>query len=388
MATGARDKYWSGQALPSVFKHTLLDKYVPPFAGMTGSVGRRVVYLDGYAGRGRYADGTPASAEKIMMVAQAQYESVNLAWTCFFVEQDAESARVLASVVGEYAAKGVTAHAHRGNVQDVLDRVVASAVGCPLFLFLDPCGLGLPFDRMSGLLNGERKKGWPPTEFLLNFSLEAVRRIGGHITASQPNEATLKRMDTTVGGPWWREGFAGGVTDAAVEAVVAGFSERLSTATGMDLVPVPVRRAPTHKPVYDLIFGTRAPHGLWVFGDAVARSTQAWWDTLEEVEVDAQAEEDQGTLFTTTATVRPVLETVEEAALPVITDNLRSLLHSYPAGFRVVDHTRLVFGEFYGQVREMVVRKAVKELHRQGGTATTGVGGVKKTRELVVLPPA
>lgn len=385
MATGAREKYWSGQALPSVFKHTLLDKYVPPFAGMTGSIGRRVVYLDGYAGRGRYADGKPASAEKIMMVAQAQYESVGLAWTCFFVEQDAESASVLAGVVGEYAAKGVTAHAHRGDVQDVLDRVVASAVGCPLFLFLDPCGLGLPFDRMSGLLNGERKKGWPPTEFLLNFSLEAVRRIGGHVTASQPNAATLRRMDDTVGGPWWREHFVGGVTDNAVEAVVAGFSKRLSTATGMDLVPVPVRRAPTHKPVYDLIFGTRAPHGLWVFGDAVARSTQAWWDTLEEVEVDAQAEQDQGSLFTTTATVRPVLETVEEAALPVITDNLRSLLGSYPAGFRVVDHTKAVFGAYYGQVRESVVRKAVKALHQQGGTASTGVGG--KTRELIVQPP-
>jgi three-Cys-motif partner protein len=385
MATGAGERYWSGQALPSVFKHTLLDKYVPPFAGMTGSIGRRVVYLDGYAGRGRYADGKPASAEKIMMVAQAQYESVGLAWTCFFVEQDAESARVLAGVVGEYAAKGVTAHAHRGDVQDVLDRVLTSAVGCPLFLFLDPCGLGLPFDRMKGLLNGERKKGWPPTEFLLNFSLEAVRRIAGHVTASQPNEATLRRMDDTVGGPWWREHFAGGVTDNAVEAVVAGFSRRLSTATGMDLVPVPVRRAPTHKPVYDLIFGTRAPHGLWVFGDAVARSTQAWWDTLEEVEVDAQGEEDQGSLFTATATVRPVLETVEEAALPVITDNLRSLLRSHPAGFRVVDHTKAVFGDFYGQVRESVVRKAVKALHQHGGTASTGIGG--KTRELVVKPP-
>lgn len=55
MATGAGDEYWKEQALPSVFKHTLLDKYMPQFAGMTGSVarGRRVVYLDGYAGRGR-----------------------------------------------------------------------------------------------------------------------------------------------------------------------------------------------------------------------------------------------------------------------------------------------------------------------------------------------
>ncbi|SFK85786.1 three-Cys-motif partner protein TcmP [Geodermatophilus ruber] len=382
MATGAGERYWSGQALPSVFKHTLLDKYVPQFAGMTGSIGRRVVYLDGYAGRGRYTDGTPASAEKILMVAQSQFERVGLAWTCYFVEQDPESARALGDVVAEYVAQGVTALAHRGDVQDVLDQVIRSAVGCPLFAFLDPCGLGLPFNRMSGLLNGERKKEWPPTEFLLNFSLDAVRRIGGHVTG-QRNEATLRRMDDAVGGRWWRELFSNGVNDAAVEAVVAGFSERMSAATGMHLVAVPVRRAPTHKPVYDLIFGSRKAHGLWVFGDAVARATQAWWDTLEEVEVEA----DPDALFPATATIRPVLETVEERALPVITDNLRYLLHSHPAGFRVVDHTRAVFGEFYGQVRESVVRKAVKALHQQGGTATTGVGGTKRTRDLVVLPP-
>lgn len=383
MATGAGERYWSGQALPSVFKHTLLDKYVPQFAGMTGSIGRRVVYLDGYAGQGRYSDGTPASAEKILMVAQSQFERVGLAWTCFFVEQDPKSARILKGVVAEYLAKGVTAHAHQGDVKDILGQVVAAAVGCPLFAFLDPCGLGLPFDRMSGLLNGERKKDWPPTEFLLNFSLDAVRRIGGHVTG-QSNEATLRRMDNTVGGRWWREHFIDGVNDAAVEAVVTGFSARMSAATGMHLVAVPVRRAPTHKPVYDLIFGSRKPHGLWVFGDAVARATQAWWDELEEVEVEA----DPDALFPVTATIRPVLETVEARALPVITDNLRYLLQNHPGGFRVVDHTRAVFGEFYGQVRELVVRKAVKTLYQQGGTATTGVGGTKKTRELVVLPPA
>jgi hypothetical protein len=33
---------------------------------------------------------------------------------------------------------------------------------------------------------------WPPTEVLLNFSLETVRRIGGHVT-SAPNARTRPR---------------------------------------------------------------------------------------------------------------------------------------------------------------------------------------------------
>ena len=35
MPRGADDRYWQEQGLPSVFKHTLLDKYVPQFAGIT-----------------------------------------------------------------------------------------------------------------------------------------------------------------------------------------------------------------------------------------------------------------------------------------------------------------------------------------------------------------
>jgi hypothetical protein len=56
MPRGADDRFWREEGLPSVFKHTLLDKYVPQFAGMTGSrsTARKVVFLDGYAGRGRY----------------------------------------------------------------------------------------------------------------------------------------------------------------------------------------------------------------------------------------------------------------------------------------------------------------------------------------------
>src|SRR4051812_35311144 len=158
MATGAGDRYWDERTLPSVFKHTLLDKYVPQFAGMTGSrsAGHRVVFLDGYAGRGRYASGEPASAERILMMAQSQQASVGLAWTCFFVEQDAESAAALAAVVDQYIAAGVRATAHHGDVLAVLHEVERTAVGCPLFVFLDPCGLGLPFGRLAGLLNGGR----------------------------------------------------------------------------------------------------------------------------------------------------------------------------------------------------------------------------------------
>jgi hypothetical protein len=49
-----------------------LKRYLPLFAGKTGSTStkRSVVYLDGYAGRGRYENGAPGSAELILKVAE------------------------------------------------------------------------------------------------------------------------------------------------------------------------------------------------------------------------------------------------------------------------------------------------------------------------------
>ncbi|MDX2709723.1 hypothetical protein PV350_44020, partial [Streptomyces sp. PA03-6a] len=87
VSTGTSGKYWQGKALPSVFKHELLGRYIPPFGGMTGTQSRdgRVVYLDGYAGEGRYENGEPGSAEIALRVA-AHHRSVGLNLSCFFVE--------------------------------------------------------------------------------------------------------------------------------------------------------------------------------------------------------------------------------------------------------------------------------------------------------------
>jgi three-Cys-motif partner protein len=379
MPRGADDRFWKQPELPSVFKHTLLDKYVPQFAGMTGSRAqdRRVVFLDGYAGRGRYQDGSPGSAERILRIAQQQSANGTVSWTCYFVERDEDDAAQLATVVDEYARQGVQATAHRGVVLDVLNEVVRDATNSPLFLFLDPCGLGVPYERLVELLRNKRRTTWPPTEILLNFSLAAVRRIGGHVGSQLGSEASQRRLDQALGGPWWRAEVASGVTTEAVAVIASTFCQQLSRNSGMELVSVPVRREPTHQPLYHLVFGTRSPYGLWVFGDSVAQATQAWWDTIEQQET----QQTQLTLFPASQTQHPSLDTVKRQAIPTIAHNLEAILQDH-ASFRVVDHTRRVFGSYYGQVRETVVRDAIKLLYQQRRTSSTGVGG--KGRDLVV----
>jgi three-Cys-motif partner protein len=100
----------------SVFKHEILRQYMPPFVAMLGSysAGKRVVVLDGFAGRGRYTDGTPASAELILQAMQSLKQSRQV--SAFFVEKSGQDYRALSAVVDEYVARGLLAKALSGAV--------------------------------------------------------------------------------------------------------------------------------------------------------------------------------------------------------------------------------------------------------------------------------
>jgi three-Cys-motif partner protein len=369
MATGAGEQFWEEQRLPGVLKHDLLRRYLPRFAGKTGSKAPGVVYLDGYAGRGRYQDGRPASVEEILQIAKKQ-SGLGINYRLFFYERDQESFTVLDGVVKEYVAQGVRAEATDCEVINGLARVIDAADEKPLFLFLDPCGLGIPFSVLTNTLAGPRVSKWPPTEVLLNFSLEAVRRIAGHVTSQTPNQKSMARLDEALGGDWWRELIQGRVTDQAVDEIVRGFMRRLGQATGMQILAIPVRRNPTHKPVYFLVFGTRNPLGIWHFADDTARATETWWSTFD---AQQDAKVGQGSLFPASSMMRQDLSEVELEARPVIAQNIASLV-ALRGICRVGDFPTEVFGDYLGRVRETVVRAAIKDLHASGLTPSDGKG--------------
>ncbi|MGW2689619.1 three-Cys-motif partner protein TcmP [Streptomyces sp. NPDC001414] len=387
MSSGTGGEYWKDKALPSVFKHELLKRYLPQFGGMTGSHAqdKRVVYLDGYAGEGRYENGEPASAEIALRVASYFRGQRGITLECFFTEAQQKSFERLNKVVEDYQARKVLAHARRGEVDAVLDSVVERAAGAPLFLFLDPCGLVLPQRRLVDVLARQRPDKKPPTELLMNFSMMAVWRLGGHVRSPDGNERSLQRFDDVCGGTWWREYFAEaaaptareGVAEDAIEAVAAEYSRLLAQRTGMFVQSVPVSHDAHKRAVYRLVFATRSQYGLWVFGDTVARARDEWWRTL-----DAR-EESEGRLALWP--MRPDPEQVALGAIPKIAENLETLLLRSRRPVKLVDHTLEIFGDFYGQVTEPAARKAVQRLHQQGKTPSNGAG-VKRTREITVHP--
>jgi three-Cys-motif partner protein len=375
MAKGAGDDYWASPNLPSKIKHCMMQKYVPIFLGRTSAVSGKVLVLDGYAGRGTYEDGSPGSAGMLLQWAleRKEYGRRPVDYILRFYEKDPKNFSYLGPLVDQYKSQGVDVVAERADVVRHVPNVVDEANGIPLFLFVDPTGVGLPFDDLVAALNRPRNaRGWPPTEALINLSYDAIRRIGGHVTSVSPNENTMVTLDEAMGGDWWREHFVDGVTHEAVEDVVAEFISRLGhfVGPGAFIASIPVRRDTHHKPLYSLVFVTRHHRAQWHIGDIAAKC-------LDEGRI--AADEAAGRLA-----LSPRRTDLENAAIGDIEANLLALSEQFGVEYPVGDYSEQIFGDHWGEVGEVIVRRAIKSLHAKGLTPSTGVGG--KVEDLRFAP--
>lgn len=386
MSSGASGSYWEKEKLPSVLKHELLRVYLPKFAGKLGSTYGQVVLLDGYAGRGMYESGAPGSGLQMLKVADDIAGSRGTDISVFLAERDRVSFTALEQLVNQRTpsrAGTVRVELHCGDVSGVLPAVPERAAWKLLFAFLDPCGLLLPFNQVASLLDREPLRYGNATEVLVNFSADAVRRIGGHLKSPKRSEQTLRRMDEAVGGDWWRVAYVGDRDgDDAFRFVVAGYAQRLREATGAGSGTVDVFRNVGHKPVYDLIFASRTNVGLWYFSDAAARAQDMWWQELNNRDTSNDGVLPGMEMPGKGAEHR--LAVVEAEAVDVVAENIASTLVALGA-FTLGDEPTKVFGDYIGRVRETVARTAVKRLYQQKRTSCNGVG--RDIWKLRITPP-
>jgi three-Cys-motif partner protein len=327
---------------------------------------KRVVVLDGFAGRGRYPDGTPASAELILQAMESLRQSRQV--SAFFVEKSEKDYRALSVVVDEYIGRGLLAKAMPGAVDGHLDAIVTAANGVPLFLFLDPCGANLPFTQLAAILTGPRRHIRPQTELLLNFSADLSRRAAGTLKAGQLDHPIISLMDETCGGAWWRDTALAALGrpttrnfEPAAAAVAQEYAQRLARAGSMLQVTVPVRRRMHHQPIYHLVFLTRSQYGLWVFADALGKARQAWLRVLGVVD----DEDTRGMLFTTADSMEWVIEAEEDRAKTTVMKNMRVLAGRLNR-FKLVEYALDVYGEAYGMATDSSVAAALQTLKTGG----------------------
>lgn len=367
--------FFESKKAAAILKHAILNQYVDPFASKTGSRSpdHRVAFIDGYAGEGRYADGDEGSPALLM--AKARQLAPGRLLECFFVEDDAQTYVKLCAVVAS-EGQGLNVQAIRGKAECELEALMARVQGIPVFVFLDPYGLMIPFDIALKVFDRPMGLGAPATEMLINFNAGALRRIAGHLTSSTPNLATLERMDAVCGGDWWRATWRRhrDDKDEAEEAVVDEYSSRLAKAANCGYWTTDVRNRTHLKPTYHLVFLTRHIDGMDVFGEALSLGLQRWREAVYAIE-------NKDSLFDDEEAFKASEKALETDWIAEIEGNLRKLLGE-GSGFTIVSKYADVYGNTAGKARTKHLRAAWKRLYADGVTTTNASGTPLLTKRI------
>jgi three-Cys-motif partner protein len=363
-----------GQRSPqAVFKHGVLARYAHYFAGRAGSAtGGKVAFIDGYAGEGRYEDGSPGSP--LLLATQAERakvfkREVRLA----FVETDAERRNKLSTSLAD---AGVEADQLLGSTFDasvdaLLDRYADHAV----LLFVDPFGLAISRVTLERILQRSTRR--QPIDVLYHFSLSTVSRMArAAVVDSRASLGMSAQLDSALGGVDWRQDFTAatnpGEPTAAGIDVAERFRRSVRAATRVAATTVPVHRRPGELPAYLLMLFSADDRAHWDFADQAGNAHVDWLLRCSRDDYAANVRNDEATgalhLFDHPAPTQSVIdEALIGKATAYLPGHLAALLRER-GSIRPVDDVEACYGAMLGRARATHVRAAMKQLHERGVT--------------------
>ncbi|MDP9398283.1 MAG: hypothetical protein M3P96_10910 [Actinomycetota bacterium] len=179
----------------------------------------------------------------------------------------------------------------------------------------------------------------------------------------------ISALDRSCGGSWWQSLYLSAPDSAtAAQWIAREFVQRISDDAGGQGWAAPVRNREDNQPLYYLVFFTRHLHGAWLFGDSLASAQKEWRRTLSPPPLH-----DDGALFQLADTFPEEEKARERAHIDTLKVNLLDT-RARVGEFVVGEEWRSVYGDVYGIANDSQVRRAVKQLHSEGRTASTGVG--------------
>jgi three-Cys-motif partner protein len=192
--TGSRDTIWKIEP-HTVAKHTILSKYLDAWFPILSTYHKRIVYVDGFAGPGRYTGGEPGSP--IIALESARTHRANLTGELvfLFIEEMPDRADHLESEIAKlrYPAHFKT-KVERGSFAEKLGTILTDldAAGsqiAPTFALIDPFGFsGIPYSLVKRLLSRQR------CEVLITFMVDSMNRWLEH-----PDETIRAHIIETFG---------------------------------------------------------------------------------------------------------------------------------------------------------------------------------------------
>ncbi len=273
----ANTQFFGQQSPQAVLKHGILGRYAQYFAGPAATAtDGRVAFIDGYAGEGRYEDGTEGSP---LLIASKQkpLEAIGRTAKLIFIELNDERRAKLETSLAN--ANVTLDRIIGGDIEAVIDDILAEYSDHAILLFVDPFGLAFKRSTLERILN--LSKQGRPIDVLFHFSL-SVKRLATAALSTSPGAPKLAmRVDAALGDVDWRSKFhpganTGAATQAALEIATA-FGQAITQSTKVSNISIPIRARPGQDPLYLMMMFSRYPGALWTFADIASTAHADWW---------------------------------------------------------------------------------------------------------------
>jgi len=161
-------------------KHEILRRYFEAWLPIMARWNGRVVYIDGFAGPGRYSAGEDGSPVVVLKAARDHAYPIRGELVCIFVEDDLERCKHLKGLLDELSTT-LPAHVKWSVVHGKFDEHLTKTFKlietqkeniAPTLVFIDPFGFShTPFQTIRTVLKNDR------CEVLVNFMYEEVNRF-------------------------------------------------------------------------------------------------------------------------------------------------------------------------------------------------------------------
>lgn len=319
----------------SVIKDNLLSGYLPQYFQKVLMTHRPICYVDCFAGKGKFDDGSPGSPR---IALQIRDDCLKLTTskggqidTCFI---DLNYATELAGNIAEYCNGHPVVIS--GRYEDEIERLLADKKGINVFLYIDPYGIKA---LDSGLFDKFALYGFRSIEMLINFNSfgffrdacrvmrvdykndEALRNLDDlveydptEVEANQQSENLLTRI---AGGDYWKA-----IVDDFKQKRINGYQaeKRLSTEYKQRLrqrygyvLDMPIRLKASQRPKYRMIHVCDHEDGCFLMAQNVQKRK-------DELFINVQ-QKGQFSLFDIAPTISTSIEnetlTVDEIAAKV-----------------------------------------------------------------------
>ena len=187
-------------------KHQILRKYLDAWLPILGTYNPRVVYVDGFAGPGRYTGGEPGSPIVALQAALTHEAKLPGELVFLFIEKDNARADSLTAEIAKLPlTSAFKVQIERGEFADTLGAMLdgldkTSSQIAPTFALIDPFGFsGIPYALIQRLLSKNK------CEVLVTVMVDSINRwlehpqetIKAHIVETFGTDESIKIAEGT-----------------------------------------------------------------------------------------------------------------------------------------------------------------------------------------------